>query len=218
MKKVPISIICGITAILITIISYFVIIGNIFAQIICFVTLIGVIIAEAVVTTLAYLSKGEPRKVAATIVSAFMIPISIIFSIIYIIGFPKGYGKYIGSYFSTFAIILIISAIIWKFADNRKNDNKELQNAKTNMLELRKLVKCVMLKENANKFKKELEEIEEKLHFSNDAVITSTDDNIKQMLIELENNIDNDGFDSAEHIKTISNEIDRRNIFAKNII
>lgn len=218
MKKVPISILCGIVAILITIISYFVIIGNIFAQIICFITLVGVVIAEAVVTALAYFSNGEPRKVATTIVASFMIPIAIILSVVYITSFPMGYGPYIGLYFSAFAIILAICAIIWKFSDNRKNDNDALQSAKANMLELRKLVKCIMLKPNAEKFKKELDAIDEKLHFSNDAVIMESDANIRQMLIELENNIDNEEFDVEGHIKAISNEIDRRNIFAKNTI
>lgn len=218
MKKVPISILCGLVAILVTIILYFVIIGNIFAQSICFITLIGVVVAEMVATALAYFSKGEPRKVAATITASFMVPISIILSIVYIVNFPNGYGKYLGWYFALLAITLVISAIIWRFADNRKEDNEALQNAKANMLGLRKLVKCITLKQNAANFKKELDEIEEKLRFSNDAVIMKTDANIREMLIELENNIDNETFNTAEHIKALLNEIDRRNISAKNTI
>lgn len=218
MKKMPISILCGMAAILVTIISYFTIIENIFAQIICFVTLLGVVVAEAATTVLAYFSKGEPRKIAAAITVSFMVPISILFSIVYITNFPKGYGSYLGYYFSIFAILLVISAIIWKFADNRKEDNEALQNAKANMLELRKIVKCIMSSENAINFKKELKQIEEKLHFSNDAIIVEMDANIRQMLIELENNIDNKDFDVAEHIKLILNYIDRRNIFASNTI
>ena len=124
MKKMPTSILCGIVAILVTVLLYFTIIGNIFAQIICFITLIGVVLAEIVVTILAYRSQGEPRKVAATVTTSFMIPISILLSIVYIVNFPKGYGSYLGYYFSSFAILLLISAIIWKFANNRKNDNE----------------------------------------------------------------------------------------------
>ena len=126
--------------------------------------------------------------------------------------------SYLGYYFSAFAIILAICAVIWKFADNRKNDDDVLQSAKANITELRKLVKCVMLKQNSKNFKKELYEIEEKLHFSNDAIITESDSHIRQMLIELENNIDNDDFDTAGLIKAITSEIDRRNIYAKSTI
>ena len=218
MKKIPNSILWGAVAILVTTILYFVIVGNIFLRIICFMTLVGVIVAEIVVTAFAYYSNGEPRKIATTIVVSFMIPISIILSIVYILYFPKGYGSYIGYYFSIFAVLLAVSATIWKFADNRKSDNDILQQAKSNMLELRKLVKCIMLRQNAVNFKKELEEIEEKLHFSNDAVIVQADDNIRRMLIELDNNIDGENFDAEKHIKAILNEIDRRNIFAKNTI
>ncbi|MBQ7036535.1 MAG: hypothetical protein IJN74_03480 [Clostridia bacterium] len=218
MKKMPTSILCGIVAILLTVILYFTVVESIFAEIICLITLVGVVVAELVVTALAYFSKSEPRKVAATVVLSFMIPIAVALSIVYILNFPEGYGSYLGFYFSAFAILLAISSIIWKFSNNRKNDNDILQNAKTNMLGLRKLVKCVMLKPNAVKFKNELDEIEEKLHFSNDAVILEMDANIRRMLIELDNNIDNENFAVAEHIKAISNEIDRRNIFAKNTI
>ena len=90
MKKTPISILCGVAAILVTIILYFTIIGNIFAQIMCFVTLVGVVIAEAVATALAYYSQGEPRKVAATITAAFMVPVAVYLSVVYITKFPKG--------------------------------------------------------------------------------------------------------------------------------
>lgn len=218
MKKMPVSILCGIVVIFVTIISYFLIVGDIFTQIICFVTLIGVIAAESVVTALAYCSKGEPRKVVATVIASFMIPVSILLSIVYISKSSKGYGSYLGYYFSAFAIILAICAVIWKFADNRKNDDDVLQSAKANITELRKLVKCVMLKQNSKNFKKELYEIEEKLHFSNDAIITESDSHIRQMLIELENNIDNDDFDTAGLIKAITSEIDRRNIYAKSTI
>ena len=214
MKKTPVSILCGLAAIIATVVAYFVIIGNIFAQIICFITLLGVVVAQAVTTTLAYLSKGEPRKVAATVVSAFMIPVSVALSIVYIVNFPHGYGQYLGLYFAAFAIILVICAILWKFSDNRKADNDALQSAKSNVLELRKLVKCVMLRQGAKQFKKQLDEIDEKLRFSNDTVITAADENIRRMLIELDNSIDTEDFDAAKFIETISTEIDRRNIFS----
>jgi hypothetical protein len=218
MKRFPMSIIFGIVAILITIIMYFVILENIFARIICLITLIGVVLSEIVVTVLAYFSKGEPRKIGAVVAAAFLIPISIALSVLYIVNFPEGYGSYVGCYFSILAITLVIVAIIWKFADGKVDENARLQNAKANMLELRKLVKCIMLKPSAEKFKKELVEIEEKLHFTNDAVIDELDANIHQMLIELDNNIDNENFELDELIQKISSQIDRRTILTKTIV
>lgn len=215
MKKISNSITCGLAAILATIILYFIVLGNIFAQMICFITLLGVIVAECAVVVMAYFSKGEPRKIAATAVVSLMIPIAIILSIVYIVDFPEKYGSYVGCYFLSFALIAAISSVIWNFANNRKKDNYSLQNAKDNMLYMRKLVKCIMLKSSASDYKRELNEIEEKLHYSNDAVIVEMDANIRKMLVDLENSIDDEGFDTKEAIKAIANEIERRNLFAR---
>ena len=218
MKKLPISLLCGLVAVLVTIILYFTVLGNAFSQLICFITLVGVIIAELAVTALAYLSNGEPRKIAATVVSAFMIPIAVFLSIVYITNFPKGYGSYIGYYLAAFVVIIAIVAVIWKFSDNKETENKAFQDAKANMLNLRKLVKCIIADPMAENYKAQLEEIEEKLHFSNDAVIMENDKEIMDMIIALHNNIGTEGYDVEAKLELLAKAIDRRNIFAnKNV-
>ena len=121
MRKMPISIFSGIAAILITIVLYFTILGNIFSQLICLITLLGVVLAEAIVTALAYCSKGDPRKVAATSVGLVIIPISVILSVVYITKFPKGYIAYIGWYLATIIIVMAIVAVIWKIERDGEN-------------------------------------------------------------------------------------------------
>ena len=212
MKKIPFSILCGLAAVLVTIILYFTILGNIFVQAICLITLLGVLLAEVVVTFLAYRSKGIPGKVAATMVSAAMIPFSVAISVVYIVNFPFGYGSYLGYYFAVFAILLTISAIIWKFADGIQEKNDTFQNAKQNMLDMRKIVKSIMADPNAEKYGKELSALEEKLHFSNDAVIAAADSEISDMLTNLKNNIGKENFDAASCIADIVKKIDLRNI------
>ena len=215
MKKTPVSLICGIASILVTIILYLAILGNVFAQIICFITLIGVVIAEAIVTFLAYFCNGEPRKVGATIFAGLMIPVSITLSVVYILNFPRGYALYLAYYVAALVVILGITLIIWNFSGNRSAENAVLQNAKNNMIGLRKLVKCALAKTTAPQVKKDLEKIEEKLHFSNDAVITDVDSNIRRLLIELDNNIANEGYNPQPIMDEIAKEIDRRNIMTK---
>lgn len=215
MKKIPYSILCGLISILVTILLYFLIIGNIFLEVICLITLLGVVFAEIITTLLAFFSKAEPRKVAATGLSALMIPVSVILSGVYILNFPEGYASYLKIYFIVYAVILTISAIIWKFTSHKNDEKAAFQNAKNNMLQLRNLVKCIMLEANAEKYKKELTELEEKFRFSNDAVITPADANIKNMLLTLKNNINDENFDIAAQISTISKEADLRNIYTK---
>ena len=100
---------------------------------------------------------------------------------------------------------------------NYKKFKEELESANLDEKERNKEMSFLEFEINEN-IKKELDEIDEKLHFSNDNVIMEMDANIRQMIIELENNIDNENFNSEEQIKAISSEIDRRNVFAKNII
>ena len=216
MKKLPISIIGGLVSILVTVILYFTIIGNIFAEMICFVTLLGVILAEGVVTYLACKSKGDPRKFAAANIFAVMVPVAIVLSIVYIANFPEGYGSYLGWYFAIFAIIGLVAVIIGNYGNSPEKEN--LRKAKENMLYARKLVKCILLEANAEKYKKELNAIEEKLHFSNDAVITRDDADIQNMLKELQENISDEDFDAKALIEAIDKKIDTRNILAKRTV
>ncbi len=212
------SIIGGIASIVITIVLYLAILGDSFLEAMCLITLFGVVLAEGVAACLFYMSKGDPRKLTAAISAAVMVPIAVILSLVYIVNFPEGYLTYFAFYIVAFIALLTVGSFLWNFSNKRKQEDDVVQSAKANMLEMRKLVKCVMVKPGAQKFKKELTALEEKLHFSNDCVVTEKDAEIRQMLIILDDNIDNAQFDAADYIKSIAAEIDRRNIFSKNTI
>ena len=218
MKKAPISLLCGITAIIVTIILYFTILGNVFLEAIYLITLFAIIISESITTAFAYFSNGQPRKVAAAIVSAFLIPYSIILSVVYIVNFPEGYGKYLGLYTIALFIVLLISIIIFRFDEKKTEEDKEFQNAKNNMLMMRKMVKIIMLDSASENFKKELNDIEEKLHFMNDSVISLEDEKIYNALVELKDNIENQEYDKKAAINRINKIIDERKILtARNV-
>lgn len=218
MKKTPISILCGIATILLTVILYFIILGNIFAEIICFITLIGVILAEIVTTVLAYFAKDNPRRVAAAGLSALMIPVAIILSIVYILNFPNGYSTYLAWYFAAYIVIGIISVIIFNFDSKRDAQNQMLQDAKNNILNMRKIVKLIIAIPGTEQYKEKLNEIEEKLHFSNDSVISEYDEKISGMLTDLKQNITAPEYDTAKAITDICLAIDERNILINNNI
>lgn len=218
MKKAPISLLCGITAIIVTIILYFTILGNVFLEAIYLITLFAIIISESITTAFAYFSNGQPRKVAAAIVSAFLIPYSIILSVVYIVNFPEGYGKCLGLYTIALFIVLLISIIIFRFDEKKTEEDKEFQNAKNNMLMMRKMVKIIMLDSASENFKKELNDIEEKLHFMNDSVISLEDEKIYNALVELKDNIENQEYDKKAAINRINKIIDERKILtARNV-
>lgn len=83
------------------------------------------------------------------------------------------------------------------------------------MLALRKVVQLTMLDPAAKQYKTDLNRLEEKLHFSNDSVITAQDETIYALLVELQDNIANPGFDVKAAIAQINYTIDTRNLMAK---
>lgn len=218
MKKIPISIIGGIVAIIVTTIMYFAICGNIFTRVICLVTYLGVIIAEAVTTALAYRSKGDPRKVAATIVFSLAIPAALLLSVIYIVNFPYGYGSYVSWYFVVSLLLGLVSFVLWVFTAKKTAENETLQDAKTNMINLRKIVKCIMADPAAAEYLKDLSQIEDKLHFSDDSVISEKDAEICEMLYDLQEGISDESYDVKKQIAAINKKIDIRNIMAKKTV
>ena len=112
MKKVPISLLCGVSSILITVLLYIVIFNDANMQTIHILTLGGIVCAEIITTIYAFLAKGNPRKVAATVVSAFNVPISAILSVIFIASFPTGYLTYVCLYLAVLIATNTISLIL----------------------------------------------------------------------------------------------------------
>ena len=155
MKKTSISIICGLASIIATIILYATILGNIFLQVIYFITLLGVLCAEAITMILACLSNGRPRKVAGVLVSAMMIPVSVILSLVYIVNFPTMCAAYVGVYCTCYIVVGVIIFVLFNFDENKAKQNDNFQEARRRMLKLRRIVKCIMLEPEAQKYKNE---------------------------------------------------------------
>ena len=218
MKKLPISLVCGVSAMLITILIYGLLLRNGFLQAICMITLLGVLVAEGLTTLLAYLAKGQPRRVAAAVLSLFMTPYAIVLSSVYITRFPNGYGAYAGWYFVGLLIVGGISGILYIFNDRKTAENDSLQNAKEHMISLRKLVMCIKAHPAAAAHQKEWAAVEEKLHFTNDSVIVSQDAIIESMLNELLNQLNTSEVDIPVALEKINQVIDTRIILTKNTI
>lgn len=214
MKRFSMSLLCGMAVMLLTVVLYFTILGNILLTAIHFVTLAAILLSEGVVVIYAYFAKGSPRRVAAAIVSGFMFPYSVMLSVVYVVNFPNGYATYIGWYCAGTVIVNALAILLVQL-DLRKNDeNTQLQAGKRNMLELRKMVMCILADPASKPYTNQLRALEEKLHYSNDSVISNEDGNIRALLQELDGNISNPEFDVEMMIRKIEQSIDARNIMA----
>lgn len=218
MKKIPLSLFVGVLLIIITVVLYFLFFGNLFVRTMCLVSLIGVVIAEATTTVLAFFSKGDPRRVVATVISAGMVPIALTLSLVYSLLFPLAYGKYLAFYIACYLAIGIVVGILWLFQTKRAGQEETFQNAKGQMLKLRKLVTCIMADPAAEPYKKQLRMLEEKLHFTNDGVIVAQDAEILNLLLELQDNISNPEFDVPAHLEKLNKTVDVRTIMASRTV
>lgn len=212
MKKFSAVLLCGLAAMLLTVVLYFTILGNILLTAIHFIALFAILLAEAVTTAYIYFAKGSPRRIAAAVVSGVMIPFAAILSVVYIVNFPEGYGTYIGWYCAGTLVVNLLGFILVRFDANKSDENATLQNAKSNMLNLRKLVMCILADPAAKPYEDKLRSLEEKLHFSNDCVIVAEDDNIRLLLLQLQENIADPEFDCEQMLQKIGKTIDQRKI------
>ena len=212
MRRFPAVLLVGIAVMVLTIVLYFTILGNALLEAIHFIALVAILLSEGITTAYACVVKGSPRKFAAVLVSGVMIPFAIVLSMVYIVNFPKGYGTYLGWYFAGHLVTNILAFILLRFDAGKKEGNQNLQNAKSNMLGLRKLVKCILADPAAQPFAARLNALEEKLHFSNDGVIEAGDENIRLLLLQLQENIADPEFDTEQMLTKLEKAVDVRSI------
>ncbi len=215
MKKSLSLLLIGFSAIIVTVLLYFAILGNFISRIICLITLFGVIFAEISTVLLAIYANKSPRRIAAVITMALMIPVSILLSIVYIKGFPFAYGKYLALYFVCFIVLLTVAFILFSFVIKKNAENNNFQIAKNNMLNLRKVVKIIAADPTFTKYSDKLNKIEDELHFSNDSVIMPQDNEIYNRLTSVKNLSGNQDINIDSELEIISKLINERNIISK---
>ena len=218
MKKFSAALATGLAAMLLTGIVYFTIFYDVEFETIHIVTLIAILVSEGVTTAYAHCAKGNPRKVAAAFATGLMVPVSAILSWVYIANYPDSYATFIAWYCAGMVVVNLLAYILLRFNAQKTEENANFQNAKNNMLVLRKIVKCIMLDAAAQPYASQLKALEEKLHFSNDNVIATQDENIRNLLLQLQENIASPDYDVEQAIEKISKAIDMRNIITSKTV
>ena len=212
MKRFSSVLLCGVVIMVLTIVLYFTILGNVLLTAIHFISLIAILLAEAIATTYAFFAKGSPRRIAATVITSIMIPFAAILSAVYIVNFPNGYGTYIGWYCVGTLLANILGFILVRFDSKKGDENKTLLQAKGNMLNLRKIVMCILTNPASKPFEGKLRSIEEKMHFSNDSVIVAEDEQLLQLLLQLQENIADPEFNCEQTLQKIEIIVEQRRI------
>lgn len=215
MKKFPISLLCGIAAIVLAVILFFAILGNVVLQAIHFLSLIAVIVAIAQTTIYAMLAKGDPSRVAAAVISSVMIPAAVALSVVYISAFPFGYGAYLLWYFSGMVVVNGIALVLIRFRAHKTEENMSVQAAKENMQYLCKQIRIILTEDHAQAYADRLSAVEETLRFSNDAVIVPEDTQISGLLDRLRSSVAEGAEDTQELLSALEKTAKQRVIAAK---
>lgn len=218
MRKKATPLIIGIATILVTILLYFTIFNNVVLGAIHFISLVAIVLSEIIATAYAYGIGDSPRRLAAVVIVAAMVPVSIALSAIYILCFPLGYATYIALFVVGQIVVNALAFILLHVDWTRERDNNQLQDAKENMRMLRAVVKGIMSDPAAKPYAGRLRALEEELHFSNDAVILQEDADIHQQLLELRDNIAVDGYDVEGKLAKIEKAVKMRKITASTTV
>ena len=218
MKRVSAVLLSGLIVMALTVVLYFTILDNVVLEIIHFVSLAAILLAEAVTTVYFYFANSSPRQIAAAVVTGLMVPFSVVLSIVYIVNFPQGYVKYIGLYCAAMLLANLIAFVLARFDINKSEEKEALQAGKSNMLKLRKLVMCILADPAAKPYEDKLRSLEEKLHFSNDSVIAAEDEAICLELLQLQEKIADPEFDCEQALEKLEKLIDRRKIMTSQTV
>jgi len=216
MKKIPGSLIAGLALIAVTLLLFFTFtaIADTTLEAIHILGLCFILLSEGITTAYACFSKESPRRKAAVLVSAVMIPGSCFMTFIYSTLFPDSITTFVLLHCVGLIITNLFAYYLMSFDIARGHEDKQLQDAKGNMLMLRKMVKCVMADPAAAPYEARLMALEEELHFSNDSVITASDATIRQMLLQLQQNIADPTYDVDAQITQIEKAVQTRKILA----
>lgn len=185
MNKTYVPHLCCLAAVAATILLYFAVLSNAVLAAIHFISLVAIVLAELITAGYICFLRTNPRSLGAAVVSGLMIPAAMVLSGVYIVNFPTGYGSYLSLYFVGLLITNAIACILLHFDGRRAAENEVLQDARGQMLNLRKLVKSILADPAAAPYADRLRAIEEDLHYSNSSVIAEEDRQIHQLLLQL---------------------------------
>ena len=212
MKKFPIAWLCGIASVIVTGILYVILFREADLKAIHFITFGAIVLSELITTIYAAASKGRPRRVAAAVMSALAIPVTITLSYVYLNFFPDAYITFICWSAATLVLVNTFSVILVGLDSNKGKQNDQLQAAKQNMLQMRQQVQCIAAIKGAQPYAARLKALDESLRFSNDAVIAMEDGRIQQLLTELQAGIYNEGFDAENMLSQLEQLVQRRTV------
>ena len=210
-----ITLICGATSIVATIIFYLLTFDNIFTIPMRWISLMFLIFVEGIGTIKALCIKKSIFGVANIIASIFHLGIVLVMSIIFVNIFPLLIKTYILLNLLALGVMLAVDVIIIYFGEYIGSKNKLLSNNQAVVDSLYTTVKGLAIEYRENTYSKELDELSELLKYSDNSALSNDEVIISEMFEDLRKLLSDNDESIPQKILDIKNAIKLRSLKIK---
>lgn len=211
-KSKHIALICGAVSIAVTIIFYLLTFDNIFIIPMRWVSLMFLILAEAIGTLKAFTVKRTIFGVSNIVTSILHIIVILILSIIFVNIFPFLIKKYILLNILALCVLLVVDIIIVFFTNRVSTQNSKLNESQSVMGCCVEKAASLCVEFGDTEHKNDLEEIAELLKYSDNSCLSQDEMTIMNKLDEIQLLLKNGDDGISEKIIEIKNAIKLRSI------
>lgn len=210
-----ITLICGATSMVATIIFYLLTFDNIFTIPMRWISLMFLIFVEGIGTIKALCIKKSIFGVANIIASLFHLGIVLVVSIIFVNIFPLLIKAYILLNLLALGVILAVDVIIIYFGEYIGNKNKVLSENQAVVDSLYTNAKGLAIEYRESNYSKDLDELSEQLRYSDNSELSNDEVLISEKLEELRKLLSDNDESIPQKILEIKNAIKLRSLKIK---
>ena len=214
-KSKHIALICGAVSVAVTVIFYLLTFDSIFTIPMRWVSLMFLILAEAIGTIKALTTKRTIFGVSTIVTSVAHIVAVLVLSIVFVNILPLLIKEYILLNILLWCVLLVVDVVIVYFSNRVATQNSKLNESQSIMVSCVEKAASLSVEFKDTDYKKDLEEIVELLKYSDNSCLTQDEmiimnklDEVKQLLKEKDEGIN-------EKIIEIKNAIELRSIKIK---
>ncbi len=210
-----ITLICGATSIVATIIFYLLTFDNIFTIPMRWISLMFLIFVEGIGTIKALYIKKSIFGVANIIASLFHLGIVLVMSIIFVNIFPLLIKTYILLNLLALGIMLAVDVIIIYFGEYIGSKNKVLSENQAVVDNLYTTAKGLAIEYKESAYSNDLDELSELLRYSDNSTLSSDEIVISELFEELHKLLSDNDESIPQKISDIKNAIKLRSLKIK---
>lgn len=206
-KSKHIALICGVASIAVTVIFYLLAFDNIFTVPMCWVSLMFLILAEAIATVKVFKVKRTILGVSSIVASTVHVIAVFMFSIFFVNIYPLLIKKYLLLNILVLCVLLVVDVIIVFFTNRIATQNNKLNESQSVLEGCIEKAKSLCAEFSSTNHKKDLEEIVELLKYSDNSCLSQDEMTIMNKLDEVQLLLKNNDDGISEKIIEIKNVI-----------